>query len=381
VAVTTLPNLLPPPQPIEVAVTDDTIDRFVCYLRTEKGLAPLTIKEYRRDLSKLARFLGNRKLIAARQQDIGDYEGHLLSTISDRSVARKISTFRHFFKFLLMDRLIAAHPMLRVKSPKAWKVLPKSLSASEVEAVLNLETNAYEYLTRRNQAILELFYATAMRVSEIIGARVTDLNLTDRYRYLTVLGKGNKDRIVPFGRPAAETLKHYLAQRHLLTKDSPWLFVGRNGEQLTRQRVWQIVHARSEAIGRNVSPHMLRHSCATQMLERGADLRTIQTILGHSDISTTQIYTHVSVDRLKKIYKECHPRARQGNGDQLNLNMEQVSAKTASLGPALCAHCARAVCEKSKWYCETHLLLNRQASKRCRDKKKAAGGSPRKKAA
>jgi integrase/recombinase XerD len=369
VAVATLPNLLSSPQPIE-AVTDDTIERFVGYLRTEKGLTPLTIEAYRFDLSKLAKFLGRRKLIAARREDIGNYVEHLLATISGRSAARKISTFRHFFKFLLRDRLIATDPMLRVESPKGWKVLPKSLSSSEIEAVLSFETNAHGYLTRRNHAILELLFASAGRVAEIVGARMIDLNLTERY--LIARGKGDKERIMPFGRPAAEALQHYLAQRHFFTKDSPYIFVGRGGKQLTRQRVWQLVHACSQGIGRNVSPHMLRHSCATQMMENGADLRTIQTILGHSDISTTELYTHVSVGWLQKSYQHNHPRAKGDHGGQLKLQLDLAGMKTVKLGPVLCAHCMRPVCEKSKWYCEEHLQKVNEASRRSRMRKRLA---------
>jgi integrase/recombinase XerD len=297
--------------------TLNAISRFVEYLRFEKNLSPLTIKEYTRDLTHLSRFLGSRDLIAARSRDIGDYEAKLLSgNMKARSVARKISTFRNFFKFLLMDKLISADPMIHIQSPKIGKALPKFLTSSEVVRVLNASGNAREYLWRRNQAILELFYGSGVRVSEIIGARLANLNLAGR-RFV-VCGKGNKERFATFGCAAAEALKHYLATRR--DHDSPWVFVGRSGEQLTRQRVWQIVRTRSQGIGRNVFPHMLRHSFATHMVENGADLRTVQTLLGHSDISTTEIYTHMNPGWIRKVYMQCHPRAKKGESTQIKLN-------------------------------------------------------------
>jgi integrase/recombinase XerD len=214
----------------------------------------------------LSEFLGGRPFVKAETGDLRNHVGQLLTQVSARSAARKVVTMRQFFKFLAMDGRIVRDPTLRVKSPKGWKVLPKFLAPSEIETVLNMETNAHGYLTRRNHAILELLFASAMRVSEIVRARIVDLNLADRI--LIVRGKGDKERMVPFGHPAAEALKHYLAQRHSLTEVSPWIFVGRGGEQLTRQRLWQIVRACSPGVGRNVAPHMLRHSCATQMMEK-----------------------------------------------------------------------------------------------------------------
>ena len=370
-AIATLPNFLFRAQPTQPA-DYEIIERFAEYLKVEKGRGPVTIKTYRSDLAQLSEFLDRRQLVTAQCQDLRDYVGHLLGTLTARSAARKMAVIRHFFKFLFMDGLIVTDPMLRVESPKFGTTLPKFLTASEIDAVLNQSTSAWGYLTRRNQAIVELLFASGIRAAEIICARLADLNLADRH--LLVRGKGNKERIVPFGHPAAEALKHYLAQRHSFTENSPWLFVGHCGEQLTRQRVWQIVHMRSRAIGRNVAPHMLRHSCATQMMENGADLRTIQTILGHSDITTTQFYTHVSLDWLRKIYQQHHPRAK-GDGGQLKLQMEQAGSKTVALGPALCAHCMKPVCEKSKWYCALHLQLGREASKQCQRRKALARNS------
>ena len=188
-------------------------------------------------------------------------------------------------------------------------------------------------------------------------------------RYLRVHGKGDKERIAPFGHCAAQALRHYLARRHLFTLDSPWIFVGRGRKQLTRQRLWQIVHARSNAIGRNVSPHMLRHTCATQMMDGGADLRTLQTILGHVEIDTTQVYTHVTLEGIKKIYLEHHPRATRKHR-QMNLDLGKAAQQSLGLGPIVCAHCPDPVCTESKWFCDLHLRLNREASRRSRTHKR-----------
>jgi len=249
--------------------------------------------------------------------------------------------------------------------------LPKSLGKSEIEAILNHSTQyarLSKYLIRRDQALLELLYAGALRESEIIGARLSDLNVS--VRLLTVRGKGDKERIVPFGIPAAEALQHYLAMRHLLTrgKASPWLFIGARRQQLTRMRVWQVVHEHSQG---KASPHMLRHSCATHMLENGADLRAVQVLLGHADISTTELYTHVAQPQIKKAYLAHHPRAR-ARSHQGQLNLLPV-APSLTPGPILCAHCMSPVCE-AKWYCEKHLLLQREAVARSRQRKKASKG-------
>ena len=295
--------------------------------------------------------------------------GKLLADgIEGRSVARKVTSLRQFYRFLLMDRIISVDPTTGMRSPKVWKILPKALGTSELDAILN-ETGDYapahfgKYLNRRDQALLELAYAGGLRVSEMTCARLVDLNLTERL--LIVRGKGDKERIVPFGMPAAKAFEHWLGIRPLLTEKrvSPWLFVGRDGHQLTRQRVWGIVKERSHG---KASPHSLRHSAATHMLDNGADLRAIQTLLGHADISTTEIYTHVSQPQMRKQYFAHHPRARQ-RGHQGQLNLPNMTAdKPLTPGPIICGHCLNPVCPESKWYCAEHLRLNREASKRSR---------------
>ena len=237
---------------------------------------------------------------------------------------------------------------MNIESPRQWKVLPKSLARDEVESTLaspaallatgHRNSKDAAALAARNRAMLELLYAGALRVSEMVNATIEDLKLDAGY--MLVRGKGDKERIVPLGKPAQDALSEYLAQGrpvlaetkvknpHPLAKNarrvghpsvrqdanSPFLFIARGGRRLTRQRVWQMVGAASAASGRHASPHMLRHSCATHMVENGADLRTVQTILGHADISTTQVYTHLALDRLRTVYQKHHPRAKsRGN--------------------------------------------------------------------
>jgi integrase/recombinase XerD len=238
------------------------------------------------------------------------------NAVDGRSVGRKLSALRHLYRYLLLDKLIAYDPTLNIDSPKQWKVLPKSLARDEVEGILRFpfptsNRKDTEALAVRDRAMLEVFYAGALRVSEMIGVKLEDLKL--EMGYMLVRGKGDKERIVPLGKSAQETLSSYImTSRPVLMagKMSPLLFAGRGGKKLTRQRVWQIVGVASSAEGRHASPHMLRHSCATHMVENGADLRTVQTILGHSDISTTQVYTHLALDRLKNVYQKHHPRAK-----------------------------------------------------------------------
>lgn len=296
------------------------LDSFVDYLKVEKGLARLSVAAYVRDLTQFAGFLEQRKparvLLRARRQDVRDFLDRLFSDQMDgRSVARKLSALRHFYKYLLLDRAIEHDPTLNLETPRQWKVLPKSLSREETEQMLTRSVardgEEAAALAARDRAMLEMLYAGALRVSELVGVGLEDVKLEQGY--VLVRGKGDKERIVPLGRAALDALQAYLTgPRNVLAggRGSPLLFVGRRGRRLTRQRVWQIVRGASQASGRAASPHMLRHSCATHMVENGADLRTVQTILGHADISTTQIYTHIALDRLKSVYRNHHPRAK-----------------------------------------------------------------------
>lgn len=295
---------------------------FLDYLRVEKGSAKLTIAAYSSDLAQFIGFLEARRcvLTSAGRDVVRDFIQELFSNQLDgRSVGRKLSAIRHLYRYLLLDGKIDKDPTLNIESPKQWKVLPKSLSRDEVDATLAahstpLKTARAQALALRDRAMLELLYAGGVRVSEVSDARLEDLKLD--LGYILVRGKGDKERMVPLGAPAQKTLQQYLknGREAIANKcSSPLLFMGSGARRLTRQRIWQLVGKASLASGRHASPHMLRHSCATHMVENGADLRTVQTILGHADISTTQVYTHVALDRLKSVYAKHHPRAKPRN--------------------------------------------------------------------
>ena len=304
---------------------------FLDYLRIEKGLARLTIEAYGQDIGRFVAFLAMRKRLvaAARRQDVRDYLDHLLRSknektgdvLDGRSVARKLSALRQLYRHLLLDRHIEADPTLNLDSPRQWKVLPKMLTREEVEHMISpvedeaasgVDEAQARALAVRNRTLIEVLYAGGLRVSEVCGARVEDVKLD--LGYVLVRGKGDKERIVPLGRAAIDALREYMSSaRASLTngKHSTVLFVGRGGRRLSRQRVWQIVSESSTGEARHASPHMLRHSCATHMVENGADLRTVQTLLGHADIATTQIYTHVAGERLRAVVESAHPLAKK----------------------------------------------------------------------
>jgi len=292
---------------------------FLDYLKVEKGLAPLTVSAYATDIGQFAGFLEGpkRTLTSARRNDVRDFLQELFANqVDGRSVGRKLSALRHFYRYLLLDGIVAQDPTLNIDSPKQWKVLPKSLAREEMDTMLQPRRSSNRKLDDaiavRDRAMLEMFYAGALRVSEITGVKIEDLKLD--LGYVLVRGKGDKERIVPLGKSAVEAVTSYMRQaRGMLAagKNSPLVFLGRGAHKLTRQRVWQMVRAASATTGGRASPHMLRHSCATHMVENGADLRTVQTILGHADISTTQVYTHLALDRLKSVYQKHHPRAKR----------------------------------------------------------------------
>ena len=310
-------------------INSRVVSSFIDYLKVEKGLGALTVSAYTRDIGQFAAFLdrGKRTLLNARKDEVRGFIQQLFAnSVDGRSVARKLSAIRHLYRFLLLDRRIERDPTLNIPLPKQWKVLPKSLALEEVEQIIasgastaaarvgtgvHPRSSENSALSIRNRAMFEVFYAGALRVSEIVSLKVEDVKL--EMGCVLVRGKGDKERIVPLGRSAQEALSLYLREsRPQLAgeKNSPVLFIARGAKKVTRQRVWQMVKAASEGTGRHASPHMLRHSCATHMVENGADLRTVQTILGHADISTTQIYTHVALDRLKSVYQKHHPRAK-----------------------------------------------------------------------
>jgi integrase/recombinase XerD len=304
---------------VTVPANSRLLSGFLDYLKIEKGLAPLTLSAYSTDIGQFAEFLEERgrTLAKAARADMRDFMQELFAnSVDGRSVGRKLSALRHLYRYMLLDKMIDHDPTLNIDTPKQWKVLPKSLARDEMETMLRgpqtvRNTREGAAIASRDHAMLEMFYAGALRVSEIVGVRLEDVKLDTGY--VLVRGKGDKERLVPLGKSAQKALmEHLQSGRPVLAagKNAPQMFLGRGARKLTRQRVWQIVGAASLATGRHASPHMLRHSCATHMVENGADLRTVQTILGHSDISTTQIYTHLALERLKNVYRKHHPRAK-----------------------------------------------------------------------
>ena len=295
------------------------LSAFTAYIRSEKGLSPQTIAAYNCDIRDFAQYLSThgKDLLRAHRDDIKGYLGQLAShSLDGRSVARKLSALRQLYKQLLLDNRIDHDPTMNIESPRQWKVLPKALTPQEVNELLEVPRAASDRrvakaIALRDRAILETFYAGGLRVSELTGLRVLDLKLDAGSA--VVRGKGDKERIVPLAASAIAVLNSYLnLARPVLLKrgQSANVFLSQGGKNITRTRVWQVVKAAS-AGGRHTSPHMLRHSCATHMVEGGADLRSVQTMLGHADISTTQVYTHVALERLKNVYRAHHPRAKR----------------------------------------------------------------------
>lgn len=290
---------------------EDLLKRFLNYLAVEKGLAANSVESYGRDLRKYLHFMSGKGPDDITQSDVVAFLAHLSAEgISTPSAARNLAAVRGFHKYLLIDRLAQKDPTVNLDTPRGWKRLPKTLSTKDVDALLG-QPDTSTPLGLRDKAMLELLYATGLRVSELVGLRLQDVNL--ERGYLIVLGKGSKERAVPMGEQAIAAIHAYLegARAALLNgRDSDHLFISSKRRPITRQMFWARIryHTRRAGIGKNISPHMLRHSFATHLLDNGADLRAVQAMLGHSDISTTQIYTHVSRERLKKIHEKHHPR-------------------------------------------------------------------------
>jgi len=292
-----------------------TISSFLTHVKVDKGLSSNTVSAYRRDLVKFDAFAQKRKLSleGVSRDDLVDFlAGLYRMNLESRTVARHLVTLRNFFRFAQIHELITSDPSINLESPKIRRSLPGYLRLEEVEKLLEQPDSATA-LGLRDRAMLEVLYSTGLRVSELIGLRVSDLD--GKVGCVRCIGKGDKERIVPVGRKALLMVEKYLrdARPKLLGKlrGSPTLFVNRRGVSLSRVGVWKILSGYGKRAGLRVSltPHMLRHSFATHLLERGADLRSVQLMLGHADISTTQIYTHVVEERLKQIYKAHHPRA------------------------------------------------------------------------
>ena len=289
------------------------IDAYLDHLRVERRLARLTIESYSRDLLALSRFAESAGLAVERlsRQDLEAFvRGLMTSGLSPRSTARAVACVRGFYRFMVLDRRLEASPADDLRAPRAWPALPRFLSLDEVDRLLD----APDVTTPRglrDRAMVELLYATGLRVSELVGLRAADLNL--EAGYLTCTGKGDKQRIVPMGDQAVAWIQRYIREARpalLHQRTTPRLFVNARGGGLSRVGFWKLLRAHGVKAGlpRGLSPHVLRHSFATHLLDRGADLRAIQMMLGHADLSTTQVYTHVLDARMRTIYERFHPR-------------------------------------------------------------------------
>lgn len=302
------------PTPLQTRAPIEHLHLFLQHLTIQRRLASNTVAAYRADLQAFFRFLA--KSTPAVPQDIDKEQVQQFlqdchrRRISTRSNARRVAALRAFFRFLQNRGLLAINPLAEIDAPKIGRTLPKSLSIAEVDTLLRPPERTSPLLLR-NHAMLHLLYASGLRVSELVNLPVNGCNLGSGH--LRILGKGNKERVVPFSALAGEMVQAYIdSGRSLLLKGkpSPFLFCSNRGTAMTRNRFWQIIRetARAAGIVKEISPHMLRHSFATHLLAGGADLRSVQMMLGHTDISTTQIYTHVDADRLKSIHQRFHPR-------------------------------------------------------------------------
>jgi integrase/recombinase XerD len=293
---------------------ESLIQDFLHHLTVERGLAKNSVLAYGRDLAKYDRFLAakNRHPRQVRQGEIHEFASRLSRDgLSPKSIARALNAVRMFYRYLVLEKIVTEDPTAAVRAPRTWKTLPRFLTLEEVDHLLGAPDPSRN-LGVRDAAMVELLYATGLRVSELVSLRTRDLNL--EVGYLSCTGKGRKERLVPMGRKASQQVRVYLEQaRPSLAKGggSQALFLNNRGSAMTRQGFWKILknYGRAAGLRSRLSPHMLRHSFATHLLERGADLRSVQMMLGHADISTTQIYTHINRERLKKIYKDFHPRA------------------------------------------------------------------------
>jgi len=293
----------------------DFVSDFIAYLSVERGLARNTLESYGRDLRQYQDYLREQKtpqLQAVSRDTIVGYLLHLQDQgKATATIARRLAALKAFYQYLVRERLLQEDPTRNLESPKLERRLPRVLTVAEVEEILR-QPDPAQPAGLRDRAMLELLYATGIRVSELVSLNLGDVNLEQGY--LRCLGKGSKERLVPIGSFALKSLETYLAQaRPRLLRDTreQCLFVNHHGHRLTRQGFWKIVkrYAQEAQIERSITPHTLRHSFATHLLENGADLRSVQELLGHADISTTQIYTHLTQARLKEVYARAHPRA------------------------------------------------------------------------
>jgi integrase/recombinase XerD len=293
----------------------ELIDTFLNYLSVERGLSNNTIIAYREDLKYYIDFIARSHIDALSKITKNDIINFMLNQkekgVSSNSISRRLAAIRMFHRFLSRERILKSDPSNLIDSPRLWKKIPDTLSLNEIDALLT-QPNIREKRGIRDKAILETLYATGMRVSEAVNLKLDNVNRD--IGFLRCIGKSNKERIIPLGRKAITSIDRYLgsSRQHFLKKDkeSEFLFLNRFGKKISRQSLWKIIkrYAKAARIKKPIRPHILRHSFATHLLERGADLRSVQEMLGHSNISTTQIYTHINKDRLKAVHKMFHPR-------------------------------------------------------------------------
>ncbi len=289
------------------------VERFLDAIWMERGLSENTLGAYRADLLALSRRLDVRdvELVRADRADILDYIAWRVEAgAKPRSTARQLSSFRRFFRYLVREGMISDDPTAQIAMPKIGRALPQSLTQEEVESLLGAP-NVSEALGHRDRTMLEVLYATGVRVSELINLKLSQLNLNQGV--LRIVGKGDRERLIPLGDEAQEWLKEFIDGQRieiLLERQTEYLFPTRRGDRMTRQAFWHIIkrYAKKAGIAKHLSPHTVRHAFATHLLNNGADLRVVQLLLGHSDLSTTQIYTHVARERMKELHTRHHPR-------------------------------------------------------------------------
>ena len=275
------------------------LSEYLEFLDIEKGLAENTLEAYRRDLSGFFDFCGDIDVSEIKRTQINSYIRNLHEKhFSPTSIMRKIASLRGFFKWACINEVIKSNPALTLEQPKVPQKLPKVMTVEEINNLLN------QNLTKIQKVIVELLYGCGLRVSELVNIKITDYNLNSKY--LECTGKGSKDRIVPLGKKAVKAIKNFLPERDYnlqkYNKQSKYLLINEHGKQVTRQEVYTFIHERGKRLHKSISPHTLRHTFATHLLENGADLRVVQELLGHSNVSTTQLYTHISKKRLKEVY-------------------------------------------------------------------------------
>lgn len=298
-------------------IGQEALAEYIIYLKIERGLSANTVTSYKRDIEKYLTFLTEKKITqldeVSRFEILDFLQTLRQSGAADNSIIRMVSSLRKFHQYLKRESIVSDDPMQLIDTPKKASTLPKAISPQAVEQLLEAP-NTTTPLGVRDRTILELMYATGLRISELVNLKLSDMHLT--MGFIQTMGKGEKERIIPLGEIASQWLDHYLDGARVYLQDqsaetSEYVFLNSRGKGLSRQGVWKKVKqlALEAGIDQNVTPHTLRHSFATHLLENGADLRMVQELLGHADISTTQIYTHITKTRLKQVYSDYHPRA------------------------------------------------------------------------